>query len=128
MNLRKPLSWILVAFLTGNGCFMLVAPEAWYHLVKTVPFTGPFNQHFVRDIGAAYLVCGGAMLWLTLGRAGGGPAALTGGIFLLLHALIHLWDAAAGRETLEHLAEDFVGVVLVPLLALWLAWPRKTTS
>ena len=34
-----------------NGVLMLLAPEAWYHAVPTVPGTGPFNPHFVRDIG-----------------------------------------------------------------------------
>src|SRR5262249_52922948 len=42
--------------LAANGTFMLVAPSAWYGLVPGVAATGPLNAHFVRDIGAAYLV------------------------------------------------------------------------
>jgi len=38
-------------FLFGNGLFMLVVPSAWYHFVPGVTHTGPFNQHFIRDIG-----------------------------------------------------------------------------
>ncbi len=38
-------------FLFGNGLFMLVAPSAWYQFVPGVTHTGPFNQHFIRDIG-----------------------------------------------------------------------------
>lgn len=120
--------WLLALGLAANGLAMLLAPESWYHALPTVAHTGPFNPHFVRDIGAAYLVCGGALSWLALGRAGGSAAALTGGAFLLLHALVHLWDALAGRATLEHLARDFVSVLLVPVLVLWLAWPRSTAA
>ena len=38
-------------FLFGNGLFMLLAPSTWYHFVPGVTHTGPFNQHFIRDIG-----------------------------------------------------------------------------
>ncbi|WP_043765180.1 hypothetical protein [Algiphilus aromaticivorans] len=120
--------WMLALGLAGNGLFMLLGPESWYHTLPTVRATGPFNAHFVRDIGAAYLVAGGALIWLALGRAGGRPAALAGGAFLALHALVHLWDAAAGRASLAHLAQDFALVILVPALVLALAWPRSPTQ
>jgi hypothetical protein len=49
---------ILFAFFAlssiANGVWMLFAPESWYyHLPAGVPDTGPFNHHFVQDIGAA---------------------------------------------------------------------------
>jgi uncharacterized protein YjeT (DUF2065 family) len=117
--------WLLAPVLAGDGLFMLLAPEAWYHMLPTVPATGAFNAHFVRDIGAAYLVVGGALAWLALGRAGGHAAALTGGAFLGLHAAVHLWDATAGRASLAHLAQDVPLVIVVPALVVWLAWPRS---
>lgn len=125
---RKLLTWVLGLGLAANGLFMLFAPETWYHFIPTVPSTGPFNPHFVRDVGCAYLVCGGTLVWLALNRAGGEAAAITGGVFLLLHALVHVWDAAVGRATLGHLAQDFVTVILVPIVILWLAWPRSAPS
>ena len=45
-------------FLFGNGLFMLVVPSAWYHFVPGVTHTGPFNQHFIRDIGIIQLFLG----------------------------------------------------------------------
>lgn len=126
--LRKSLLWFLAVGLGANGLFMLFMPEAWYQAIPTVPATGPFNPHFVRDVGCAYLVSGGALAWLALGRAGGSAAALTAGLFLLLHALVHVWDAAAGRATLAHLAQDFLTVIVVPLLIIWLAWPRRAAT
>ena len=47
-------------FLFGNGLFMLVAPSAWYHFVPGVTHTGPFNQHFIRDIGLIQMFLGAA--------------------------------------------------------------------
>jgi hypothetical protein len=48
--------------LGANGIFMLVAPENWYFAVPGVTPTGPFNQHFLRDIGLIFLLLGGAFL------------------------------------------------------------------
>ena len=45
----------------ANGIFMLVSPEDWYVAVPGVTDTGPFNQHFVRDIGLIFLLLGGCV-------------------------------------------------------------------
>ena len=38
-----------------NGVWMLADPIRWYEkLPAAVPDTGPFNAHFVRDIGCAF--------------------------------------------------------------------------
>ncbi len=42
--------------LAVNALIQLALPLAWYDAVPGVPLTGPFNPHFVRDIGMAYLV------------------------------------------------------------------------
>lgn len=42
----------------GNGLYMLVDPATWYVIVPTVTGTGPFNQHFIRDIGISHLLVG----------------------------------------------------------------------
>ena len=47
-----------VLFLSANGLFMLIAPEAWYEFVPGVTDTGFFNQHFIRDIGLIQLFLG----------------------------------------------------------------------
>jgi hypothetical protein len=125
--MRNGVILLLALILTGNGLLMLVLPEPWYHLIPGVPDTGPFNPHFVRDIGCAYLVCGGAFLWLARDAAAR-PAAWIVAIFLTLHALTHVWDGLAGRETIEHLLADIPGVFLLPALALWLTWPRRSVA
>ena len=97
LSMRGILAWILGLSLAANGLIMLAVPAAWYAAVPGVPATGPFNAHFVRDIGVAYLVTGVALTFFARDRAAR-PAALAGTAFLALHALVHLWDAAAGRE------------------------------
>ena len=110
--------------LAGNGAFMLFAPLAWYGLVPGVPETGPFNPHFVRDIGCAYLVTGASLLWL-LREARAWPAALAAGAFLGLHAALHVVEFAEGRVQIAHAASDAVLVVLPAVLLLGYAWRRK---
>ena len=56
------LGWLLGLGLVANGLVMLTVPAIWYARVPGVVDTGPFNAHFVRDIGAAYLVCGLALV------------------------------------------------------------------
>ena len=54
----------LLALVLGvNGLAMLFAGPWWYGVVPASPPTGPFNPHFVRDIGAAYLVAGVGLGW-----------------------------------------------------------------
>lgn len=106
-----------------NGLYMLLAPEYWYHAVPTVPGTGPFNPHFVRDIGCAFVAAGAGLLWLWRNPRAW-PAALIACVFLGLHALTHVWDLLAGREELSHFAIDTVLVVIPAIWALWLSWPR----
>ncbi len=120
--IRLIVAWIVGLVLIANGLTMLAVPESWYALVPGVPQTGPFNPHFVRDIGAAYLVAGGTLLWFAVDRSAR-PAALAGAAFLAIHALIHVWDAAAGREHAHQLLVDLPTVFLPPVLAIWIAWP-----
>lgn len=80
----------------GNGLYMLVDPATWYVIVPTVTGTGPFNQHFIRDIGMSHLLVGIGYLW--------GIAALAQRVWmwgaaaswLTLHSLFHIWEIAVG--------------------------------
>jgi hypothetical protein len=107
----------------ANGAFMLVSPQNWYFAVPGVTTTGPFNQHFLRDIGLIFvfvgfaLLCGVAMpryrilLWTA-------PA-----LWLSGHALFHFWEVAVGICGASALVRDFPAVTLPALLtaalALW---------
>jgi uncharacterized protein YjeT (DUF2065 family) len=106
--------------LVANGFLMLFDPAGWYAMVPGVPESGPLNVHFVRDIGAAYLVTGVSIAAPAL-DARAGPAALAGALFLTLHALVHIADAMVGRTHADHFLAELVGVYAPAALALWLA-------
>ncbi len=38
----------------ANGLLMLESPAQWYLWVPGVTTTGPYNQHFIRDIGLIF--------------------------------------------------------------------------
>jgi hypothetical protein len=117
--------WIagIIAALTGlNGAAMLADGRGWYARTPGVVDTGPFNPHFVADIGAAFLAASlglAACAW----RARYWPAALAGAAFLAFHALIHIVGVAMGHS---HTVAFELGLVVLPAaLALYAALPAK---
>jgi hypothetical protein len=116
----------LTALALGANCvFMLIAPLSWYDAVPGVPATGPFNPHFVRDVGAAYLVSALAIGWFAWRPRQGWPALVAAAAFLTAHAGIHVYDASCGANALADIQRDFVGVYLLALIPLLLAVFRK---
>jgi hypothetical protein len=101
---------------------MLVAGSPWYASVPGVAETGPYNPHFVLDIGAAFLVAGlalGVRAW----RPAYWPAGVAGAGFLAAHALIHLAMIVTGHD--HHAGFDLFAVVLPSALALYSAFPNQ---
>jgi hypothetical protein len=118
--MRRSVCILIAAMMGANGLVMLAAGRWWYGAVPGVPETGPFNPHFVKDIGAAYLVVGAAFAGLAVRASGAARgAAAAGAAFLGLHAAIHLAEAAGAPAGLADLARDFPGVILPALLAAW---------
>ncbi|WP_309642755.1 hypothetical protein [Phenylobacterium sp.] len=111
----------LAVILVGNGLAMLFASFWWYNAVPGVTATGAFNPHFVRDIGAAYLVAGLGAAWFLWRPVQGWPALVAGALFLLLHAAIHVFDASCSANPLADVIRDLPGVYLTALAAVWLA-------
>ena len=122
--MRRGLSWVLGCGLGANGVWMLASPDSWYRGIPGVVGTGPANAHFIRDIGCAYLVAGVSLFWLVSSKRSW-PAALAAGIFLVLHALVHVWDTVAARESAHQLLVDLPTVAAPGLVVLWLAWSAQ---
>ncbi len=120
---KRILAAVLGAGGAANGVFMLAAAPLWYDSVPGLAHTGPFNAHFVSDIGVAYLVASVALLaraW----RPRYWPAAVAGAAFMIGHAIIHVLDIVSERT--GNAGVD-VGLVIVPaLLAAWAAFPEKS--
>lgn len=104
----------------ANGTFMLIYPERWYLEVPGVTTTGPFNQHFVRDIGLIFLLVGGSFL---LGAARSRLRVVfwaAPSLWLAGHALFHFWEVAVGICGPSALARDFLAVTLPAVIGLCL--------
>ncbi|MGH7554878.1 MAG: hypothetical protein ACREMQ_17905, partial [Longimicrobiales bacterium] len=115
-----------------NGLFMLAAPNSWYDSVPGVTTTGPFNQHFVRDIGLIFLLVGTAFLF---GAARPRQRAILWAaptLWLSGHALFHVWEVAVGIGGPSALARDFAAVtlpaILGALLTLWAVGDARTAA
>jgi hypothetical protein len=125
--MRTKLGCLLGLFQVVLGLVMILAPRTFYDRVPGVPETGPFNPHFVRDIGCAFLVAGAGLVWFAC-DARARAAGVAGAAFLALHALVHVWDGLAGRERGEHLAHDLPVLLGFAILAFWVVWPRRSES
>ena len=113
---------ILAVFHISNGLDMLVDASGWWVRIPGVGDTGPFNPHFVQDVGAAYLAAGlglAARAW----RPAWWPAAMAGAVFLAVHALIHLGMIAMAMD--HHAAVDLMIVVLPAALSVYAAFPPR---
>lgn len=109
----------------ANGIFMLLSPANWYFAVPGVTSTGPFNQHFIRDIGLIFLLLGAALLVGVARPALRVPFWGMAAIWLSGHALFHAWEVAVGICGTDAIARDFAAVtlpaILTVLLTLWAA-------
>jgi len=112
---------ILALILGANGLTMLFAGLWWYAAAPGVTATGPYNPHFVRDVGAAYLVVGASLAAFAARPRDAWPAVTASAAFLALHAAIHVFDAACGTKPFTEVRRDFVGVYLPALIVFVLA-------
>ncbi|MFN2494162.1 MAG: hypothetical protein ABR501_14900 [Pyrinomonadaceae bacterium] len=103
---------------------MLLFPGSWYaDFPADIPHTGPFNPHFVRDLGVTFLVIAVAFAWCArnISRSRGVHLSLT--IFFVGHALIHVVDIVSGSLPSSHWLIDAPGVFLPALIMIILALP-----
>ena len=122
---RKLDGWGFLFLILGlgnlaNAVWMLAGPMHWYtELPAAVPDTGPFNPHFVRDIGCAFLTAGAALCWAAFAPALRFPLVATATLFLTAHALLHVYDTGVGNLPGDHWWLDAPGVYLPAALLVW---------
>ncbi len=119
------LGWLLLVLGIGtlaNAAWMLAGPMHWYDMLPAaVPDTGPFNPHFVRDIGCAFLTVGVALCWAAVSTRFRYPLASVAAVFLAAHAILHAFDTATGALPPSHWWLDLPGVYLPAALLVWVA-------
>lgn len=117
-------------FLVINGLFMLFVPQAWYNFVPGVTDTGFFNQHFVRDIGMIQIFLGAGFAVGMLRPAVRFELWCAASVWLVAHALFHVWEVLVGICAASTLVRDFPAVSLPALvgvaLAVWAGQRRAT--
>ncbi len=104
----------------ANGGFMLADPFGWYQAVPTVKFTGPPNQHFIRDIGLAYLASAAVLGFAAVRLSIRWLAAVAGNLWLTAHGALHVWEVLSGICATDIFWRDAPGVLGPPLL-VWIA-------
>jgi uncharacterized protein YjeT (DUF2065 family) len=120
------LASLLGARLVANGLYMLALPTAWYFAVPGVTTTGPFNQHFLRDIGLIFVLIGVAFLLGVVRPAVRVTLWGAAALWLAGHALFHVWEVAFGICGTSALARDFPAVTLPALIATALTvWAER---
>ena len=116
--------WIGCVISLFNGGWMLLFPFSWYtDLPAGVPHTGPFNQHFVRDIGVAFIVAALGFGWCALRADRARPVHIGLTVFFTGHALIHLADILSGRLPHSHWLIDAPAVFAPAVLLIILSVP-----
>ena len=124
-GLRRSLLALIALMTVANGAKMLFDGRGWYDAVPGVQDTGPYNPHFVQDIGLAFIVASGG-LFTTAWRPALWPAAVTGAAFLVAHAGLHLVGIAQG---MTHHAGMELGLLVAPaFIALWAAFASKEVA
>jgi len=130
---RDPWAWTLLVLAVvtgGNALWMLAGPLLWFHeLPAGVSDFGPYNEHFVRDIGCAFATFAAAFAWAALRPAFRFPLVAVAALFLLLHAVLHIFDTARGFVAADHWWIDAPGVYLPAALATLLTfkcWPVRS--
>ena len=115
---------LAVGLLTiGNALWMLIGPMHWYtDLPAAVPDTGPFNPHFVRDIGCAFLATGGALVWGFRNPTYGTPLVSIAALFLAAHAVLHAYDTLRGALGHDHWLLDLPGFYLPGIALPYIAY------
>ncbi len=109
--------WISGILSIANWIWMLLVPESWYqNLPAGVPDTGPFNHHFVQDVGAAYTTVGVALALAAARPRYRRSAILFAALFFALHAAVHVADLSTGRLHGDHWLIDFPGVFLPAII------------
>jgi len=109
---------LLGLFLFGNGFVMLADPVRWYFAVPGVTTTGPFNQHFLRDIGLIYVMMGGGFLAGIARPRDRVVLWAASTLWLAGHALFHFWEVSVGICGSSALLRDFPGVTMPAVLGL----------
>lgn len=107
--------WIL------TGISIFADPMGFYDIVPGLKLMGPFNLHFIRDVGLAFVASGAALAW---GAYVSAQLLVYAGLgWPSLHALFHIQIWSHRGFPLDGIfAFDLAVVIGPPLLAFLAMW------
>ena len=106
-----------------NGVWMIVSAPTWYELLPgRVPDFGPYNGHFIRDIGLVYAISSAGFVWSALHLRECRPVMIAQAMWAGGHALLHVAEIASGRIDAVHWLLDAPGVLLPGIVLGILVW------
>jgi len=117
----RVLAALMAAFHGLNGLKMIFDPAGWYASVPGIAHTGPFNGHFVPDIGFIFVVsAAGFAIWAALPRAASAWVVM-GALWPALHAVFHVYGFGHHLPEGTALFTETAGVILPGLVGLAVA-------
>jgi uncharacterized protein YjeT (DUF2065 family) len=87
-NFARMIIIVIGAIYVINGIIMWIWPHLWYDVVPGISMMGPFNSHFVRDIGLVYMISGGAFIIYVKPAS---DALWLAALWPAAHAVFHIW-------------------------------------
>ena len=120
--------YVLACYFFLTGLYLLIAPMHFYTNTPGVAIMGPFNLHFIRDVGLVCLASAGGMFWGV--KHGIKSTAVVGASWPFLHALFHIqiWAGMRGYALDFITLADLVGVVIPGSLALYATCKLESRS
>ena len=106
---------LAAASMGVNGVWMLADPIGWFAATPGVAESGPFNAHFVRDVGAGFFALAAGLAFAIPPLPARFALVCVAALFAVLHASIHLTDAFGPQG--RPLAGAEAGAILVPAVA-----------
>ena len=120
------LIWAFVVYYLLTGLYIAVLPQDFYLNAPGVQATGPYNMHFIRDVGFAFLTSSAAIGYGIY--SGIKPVMMFGALWLLIHGLFHLTLWMVHGMQLDSAAMIDLALVSIPAAAIFTLCARYRVS
>ena len=124
--MTRILIWALVAFYLLTGLYIAVLPHDFYLNAPGAAETGPYNMHFIRDVGFAFLTSAIAIGYGLYSSQK--PLMVFGSVWLLIHGLFHLTLWILHGMQFDGAALIDAVVVTIPAIAIFVLCLRYRSA
>lgn len=109
------------------GAAIFIAPLDFYNLAPGIRLFGPFNSHFVRDVGLVYLASG--LMGLAGHRLSQPQLYLWASLWSALHAVFHMHVWMHRGFPLDHIfLFDLFAVIAPPFFVGFIYWRLRSSK